>query len=262
MPASAQRIDPLPRKRLLRENGPLYQQLVDELRNLIATGQLEVGTDLPKEAEIGERLGVSLITVRRALKELEDLGMVKKRSAKPALVTARSPTSPAGYRFLNYGDIVELNRDAHLKVLSYSKEKGSLAERHFGLAKDTHGYCLSAIMVTREQPRSLVTSYFPPDIGSRMAAGDFTDSIIFRNVARCTGIRYDRVLISVRAAIATKTEASILSIEKGSPLLKKEMVFLDDRQRTIQVSITVTAAEDAVLSYEFPLDEPGIYEPS
>ena len=84
MPAPAQRIDPLPRKRLVRENGPLYRQLVDELRNLISSGQLEVGSDLPKEAEIGERLGVSLITVRRALKELEDLGMVRKRVDRDA----------------------------------------------------------------------------------------------------------------------------------------------------------------------------------
>jgi len=258
MPATAQRIDPLPRKRLVRENGPLYQQLVDELRNLIASGQVEVGSDLPKEAEIGERLGVSLITVRRALKELEDLGMVKKRSAKPALVTARAPTAPAGYRFGTYDDIVELNRGARLDVLSYGKERGVAIERHFGLPKGGHGYCLRAVMLTRNETRSLVTTFLPPDIGSQLTAEDFIDSIIFRNVVRRTGVRYLRALVTLRAAIATSSEAAILAMEPGNPVLRKEMVFLGERERTVQVSVIVAAAENAMLSYDFPLEETGL----
>lgn len=261
MPASAQSVDSFPTRRFSRENGPLYQQLVEELKHLIASGQLEVGSDLPKEAEIGERLGVSLITVRRALKELEDLGMVQKRSAKPALVTARSPTIRGGHRFNTYRDIVELNRGARLEILSYGKEKGALVERYFGLEKGEHGYCLRSHLVMRNQARTLVTTYFPPDIGSQMKAEDFSDSIIFRNVRRCTGVHFDRALVTARAAIATEAEARELTIPPGSPVMSKEMVFLSDRQRTIEVTITVAAAEDFLLSYEIPLQDFTASEP-
>ncbi|MCC5999471.1 MAG: GntR family transcriptional regulator [Pararhodobacter sp.] len=261
MSASAQSVDSFPTRRFSRENGPLYQQLVEELKHLIASGQLEVGSDLPKEAEIGEHLGVSLITVRRALKELEDLGMVQKRSAKPALVTARSPTIRGGHRFNTYRDIVELNRGARLENLVYGPEKGALVERYFGLAKGEKGYCLRAHLIMRNQSRTLVTTYLSPEIGSRMTVEDFSDSIIFRNVRRCTGVRFERALVTARAAIARETEARELNIPPGSPVMTKEMVFLCDRQRTVQVTVTVDAAENFLLSYEIPLQDFTASEP-
>ena len=85
-------IELLPSRPLARANGPLYRQLADVLRDPIATGAFPVGGELPKEASIAERFGVSLITVRQALRELENDGLIRKRSAKPAVVLARTPS--------------------------------------------------------------------------------------------------------------------------------------------------------------------------
>ena len=51
-----------PRRSLARRNGPLYQQVADLIRDLIASGALQVGSELPKEAQIEQYLDVSLIT--------------------------------------------------------------------------------------------------------------------------------------------------------------------------------------------------------
>lgn len=243
----------LPRRRLDRENGPLYQQLVEQIRHLIASGQFEVGSELPKEAEIGERLGVSLITVRRALRELEDLGMVKKRSAKPALVTAKSPLVSRGKSFHSYRDIVEVNRNGRLVVRSFGEESGSLVERFFGLDEGDAGYCLRGIVMHGEEPRTLVTTYFPPDLGSRMSADDFTDSIVFRNLQRRTGIQLDRALVTARAEVADRAAAQALGIKTGSAIMTTEMVFLTDKERVVEVTFASTPSEHFMLSYEIPL---------
>ena len=84
-------LDMLPMRALVRSNGPLYRQLADMLREPIASGALPIGAELPKEAEIGERFGVSLITVRQALRDLEADGLIQKRSAKPAIVVSKTP---------------------------------------------------------------------------------------------------------------------------------------------------------------------------
>ena len=57
-------------------------------RTPIADGSFPVGASLPKEAEIADRFGISLITVRQALRELAADGLIRKRSAKPAVVAA------------------------------------------------------------------------------------------------------------------------------------------------------------------------------
>src|SRR4051794_35652822 len=70
-------IELLPKRTLLRANGPLYRQLADVLREPISSGQFPVGGELPKEASIAEHFGVSLITVRQALRDLETDGLIR-----------------------------------------------------------------------------------------------------------------------------------------------------------------------------------------
>lgn len=248
-------VDLFPKRTLSRKDGPLYQQVVDIIRHLIASGRLDVGSDLPKEAEIEELLGVSLITVRRALRELEELGMVQKRSAKPAKVTARAPTVRSGHRFHTYKDLTEFTRNARIVVRSYGKEKGALIEKYFGLTKGEHGYCLRGHLAVDDQPRTMFTTFFPPDIGSQMSIGDFTDVLIFRNVMRCTGVRITRVLITARADLANETQARELGIKTGSPLMSKEMVYLSDKLRTVEVTITNIPSDQFVLSYDISLED-------
>src|SRR6478735_10663403 len=136
MDHSAPTIDSLPKRTLGRSNGPLYRQLADILREPIGNGTFPVGGELPKEAVIAERFGVSLITVRQALRDLEADGLIKKRSAKPAVVTSAAPPVTLSWTFKNFADMAAFTKDASLKIKSYKKEVSPLLQRHFGLAKD------------------------------------------------------------------------------------------------------------------------------
>jgi GntR family transcriptional regulator len=240
--------------KLSREKGPLYQQLADLIRGMIARGELEVGSDLPKEAEIEAQIGVSLITVRRALRELEDLGLIQKRSAKPAKVTAKSPTVRAGMKFNSLEDLVDFTTGAQLVITQYGLERSPVIEKHFGLAAGEPGWCLHGHLSVAGVPRTLVTTYFPPDVGARMKIEDFSDILIFKNVARCLDIRIERVLVTARAEVASKSQARALEVSPGHPMLQTEMVYLTDRQRTIEVTITSTPSEHFALSFDIALD--------
>ena len=55
---------------------PAYAQLVSILRQSMATGILRPGDQLPSEAQLCERYGVSPMTVRRAINMLVDQGVV------------------------------------------------------------------------------------------------------------------------------------------------------------------------------------------
>ena len=252
--AASTLIERFPSQKLTRDNGPLYQQLADLIRDLIGRGVIEVGSDLPKEAEIEAHLGVSLITVRRALRELEDLGLIQKRSAKPAKVTAKSPTVRAGTRFDTLEDLVASTSGSTLEIVSYGPERSPVFETHFGLAPDVQGWCLRGYLKNDGQVQKLITTFFPPDIGERMKIEDFTDILIFRNLQRCLDIRIERVLITARATVANKHQARELGIAPGRPLMATEMVYLTSKQRTVEVTNTETPAEHFVLSYDIPLD--------
>ena len=53
---------------------PFYQQIVDQVKKLIQTGQLQEGEALPSMRQLAKELRVSVITTKRAYEELEQAG--------------------------------------------------------------------------------------------------------------------------------------------------------------------------------------------
>lgn len=58
---------------------PIYQQIVNQVRHLVASGRLEPGEELPPIRVLAEQLTVNPNTVARAYRELEVAGVVTKR---------------------------------------------------------------------------------------------------------------------------------------------------------------------------------------
>jgi GntR family transcriptional regulator len=250
----ASTIELLPRRLLARANGPLYRQLADVLRDPISTGAFPVGGELPKEATIAERFGVSLITVRQALRELEADGLIRKRSAKPAVVTARAPSVNLSWTFKNFADMAAFTRDAQLKVKSYRKETAPVLQRHFGMAKDEAGYCLRSVLAVGKQKKAQITTYFPPDIGSQFTKADFNDVLIFRAVQRRLNIRMAVAHCTVRAEIADETVAADLNVAVGSAILAVEMLYQSSDQSNVEFSIARHPADMFSITYDAPND--------
>ena len=61
------------------ESRRLYRQVADQIRLMIASGELAVGQRLPAERDLAEQLSVSRPTVREALIVLEVEGLVNIR---------------------------------------------------------------------------------------------------------------------------------------------------------------------------------------
>jgi GntR family transcriptional regulator len=247
-------IELLPKRLLARANGPLYRQLADVLREPIASGGFPVGSELPKEATIAERFGVSLITVRQALRELEADGLIRKRSAKPAVVLARTPTVTLSWNFKNFADMAAFTKDAQLKVKSYRKETSPALQRHFGMSVDEAGYCLRSVLSVGRQRKAQITTYFPPDIGARFKREDFTDVLIFRSVQKRLNLRMAVAHVTVRAEIADDRMAADLEIAEGAAILTVEMLYQSADQRNIEFSIARHPADMFSITYDAPND--------
>ncbi|MBI2688248.1 MAG: GntR family transcriptional regulator [Acidobacteria bacterium] len=61
------------------DSGPAYRRITEKLRIAIADGRIACGKKLVSERELAAREGVSLMTARRALVELERMGLVTRR---------------------------------------------------------------------------------------------------------------------------------------------------------------------------------------
>ncbi|MBQ7926077.1 MAG: GntR family transcriptional regulator [Lachnospiraceae bacterium] len=60
----------------------IYEQIVNQLKNAIVTGELEAGEALPSIRGLAADLGVSVITTKRAYEELEHEGLIRSVAGK------------------------------------------------------------------------------------------------------------------------------------------------------------------------------------
>jgi GntR family transcriptional regulator len=68
---------------------PIYRQVADEIKGLIARGELSEGMALPPVRQVAADLGVNLNTIAAAYRELQKEGLVKVRHGSGAMVLAR-----------------------------------------------------------------------------------------------------------------------------------------------------------------------------
>lgn len=73
-----------------RDSRPLYQQLVDEIKTLIARGELEEGTLLPPVRQVASDLGVNLNTVAFAYRRLQKDGLILVKHGSGAVVISQT----------------------------------------------------------------------------------------------------------------------------------------------------------------------------
>lgn len=101
--------------RISNDDGtPIYQQVINQIRLLIASGRLSQGEQLPTVRGLAEQLLVNPNTIARAYRELEAAGDVTSRRGAGVFVAA--PGSP-------------LSRRARNQILN-DRIDGLLAEAH------------------------------------------------------------------------------------------------------------------------------------
>ena len=73
-----------------KDSRPLYRQLVDEIKTLIARGELAEGTLLPPVRQVAADLGVNLNTVAFAYRRLQEEGLIRVRHGSGAVVVSQT----------------------------------------------------------------------------------------------------------------------------------------------------------------------------
>jgi DNA-binding FadR family transcriptional regulator len=65
----------------------LYEQIIEQIQNLIIEGKIRPGDKLPSERELGEQFGVSRTAVREAVKALREKGLVDVQPGRGTFIT-------------------------------------------------------------------------------------------------------------------------------------------------------------------------------
>lgn len=80
-------------KTSIKSSTPIYQPLIDEIRQSITSGELKPGNRIDSEHELVRKTGLSRVSIRRAVGKLVNEGLVERRPGKGVYVRDRRTTT-------------------------------------------------------------------------------------------------------------------------------------------------------------------------
>lgn len=80
---------------------PIYRQLVDQIKRMVAGGQLRAGDQLPSVRELAITHAVNPMTISKAYSLLEAEGVLVRKRGKPMEVASREVSHDGNENLLN-----------------------------------------------------------------------------------------------------------------------------------------------------------------
>jgi GntR family transcriptional regulator len=199
---------------------PLFVQVRDALRGEILAGTLSAGQRLPSESELIARFGVSRITIRQALAELQATGLVQTVNGKGSYVT--SPGRGQGHGPLV--GVLEAMRKrgyrAHGRLLSHKSMRATrVVARELGLPVGAPTGAVTVLRFRDEVPFVIGTTWSSPELAERLAAQDLSETDVATAIESVLGLRSAATRVVVGARLADARLARRLDYPVGSPVL-------------------------------------------
>jgi GntR family transcriptional regulator len=213
----------------------VYRALADE----ISAGRLQAGDRLPSERTLGERLGVSRATVRRAIAELADQGLVETPERRRAFVRGEILTEPPNVLL----SFTELGRRRGLKatarLLARTTRTASLLEAEgFGIAPGDPLLSLRRLRFLEDRPVAVDEALVPLAIAPHLAEADVARTSLYDELA-AAGSEPVRADYDVGAIAVEEPDASLLGVSPGSPGLLAHTRSHSADGRVVEVCMTV-----------------------
>jgi GntR family transcriptional regulator len=223
---------------LERGSKPLHVAIAEELANAIAMGRLEPGMRLPPERHLAESLGVSRMTVRQALGELERDGLLRRvvgRSGgtfvrEPDAV--RAPTAAAGLSAV----LRREGRATSVVLISAAIEPaGRRTAAALGLKRSERVVVITRLRLAGGKPLAVERSSLPvrlfPDIEDMDLGGS-----LYELMGDVFGLRPVRAVERLELTEARPSDVRSLGVRREAPLLLVERIGYADDGAAVEFS--------------------------
>jgi GntR family transcriptional regulator len=202
---------------------PLYHQLKTAILREIEAGRWPPGGQLPTEDALIERFRVSKITVRQALRELAQMGYIRREQGRGTFV--QRPPLEEGPRELT--SFTGEMRGHGLIATSRVLEQGIMpatadVAARLNMTAGAPVFRLRRLRLADEEPMGLQTAYIPVRLVPGIDTLSFEDKSLYEVLASRYSL-YPAAARETHQAIAVPDEAALLlRVPAGSPTLSAE----------------------------------------
>ncbi|MFW5889726.1 MAG: GntR family transcriptional regulator [Bacillota bacterium] len=209
---------------------PLYFQLKNIIKEKIENGELKPNDRIESERELEEKYNISRPTIRQALKELVNEGLLYREKGKGTFVA--KPKIDYGFiqKFTTFYEDMEIKGyKTKTKVLDKNivKCRKTLADK-LKVKLNSKIIKITRIRYIEDEPIVLVINHIPYDVCKRIINDSLEDESLYRIMAEKYGVKPYKAEISLEPTIADNFDSRMLEIKQGSPVhLMKNITYTE-----------------------------------
>lgn len=226
---------PLPDSVLLTERAgpiPLYYQLATALEHAITSGQLPPGSRLENEIPLSVRLGLSRPTVRRAIQDLVDKGLLVRRRGIGTQVVHGAVSRRIELTSL-FDDLDRTGKTPATRVLTCEQiEAGGHVAEALGVSDSDSVLHVRRLRSADSVPIAVLENYLPPALID-ITAGELESKGLYE-ILRSRGVTMRVARQRIGARRATPAESRLLDLGRGAPVLSMDRTAYDAGGRAVE----------------------------
>ena len=214
---------------------PLYFQVASRIEEAIRSGAMPPGARLENEIALGERLGLSRPTIRRAIQDLVDKGLLVRRRGIGTQVVHGPVTRKVELTSL-YDDLAQGAQAPATKLLERNDVPATDAVAEaLGLAPGPTVAHIRRVRFAEDVPMAILENFLPPDF-TEITDEDLRTHGLYQ-LLRGRGVTMRVAKQRIGARAVTDDEASLLEIEDGDPVLTMSRTAYDASGRAVEYGV-------------------------
>ena len=220
---------------VLNRKLPLWYQVSQSLRASILGRRADAPLRLPTEDDLAEHYGVSVLTMRQALKELEDEGLISRHRRRGTFIEPAAQRGTPVKLLGSVDAIVAQQSGGRTSVFGHGPEPlPPEAAEHFPDLTEAMAY-RRLRCDERGEPTNWAENFVRPDLADRIDLADLERWPMTKVLRDALGVRISRITDTVEARLAAPETARLLKVPLLSPILHYTGVTYDDTGRAVDV---------------------------
>lgn len=226
----------------LVQDRPRYSTIADALARQIESGELAPGAQLLGERELSKRFDASRVTLRRALIELRDRGLIDSDSTRGWFVSSTFVGEPNA--LMSFSEMaLARGLKPGSRVVSSQTRAASLEDADdLRVAPGSELFELTRVRLLDEVAVGLERSRIPLRLVPAFPGLDFSMASLYAELDRA-GLRPHAAEYAIQAVGATAAEAALLGVAEGAPLLLARAATRLKDGRPVELSRSVFLGE-------------------
>lgn len=209
------------RRRARRSGIPLYYQVMRDLKEQIVAGKLAPGQQVPSEADLTQRFGVSRVVVRQALQILDDQGLIVRAKGKGTFVSKTVAQDATPRISGSLEDLIHFGPETSIRVVEFRLVHATAGMGElFGVPEGSDLFYVERLRLVDGRPLAVLANHVPYEVGASISLSDLTIEPLIVLIETRAKLSIEWASEVFEAVAADERLASLLEVDILTPLLK------------------------------------------